>query len=193
MDKCLEILAQTFIALKDKELIETRTMNNMHIDIYELNKNSEISKIGVMLLEGYENTKNDIAKYSKFIKKENLSEQIDEMFKRLKQGTMVLYDQGFFTLDDYFKAIKYNKINLSDIEDELQLETYIKAIYTTMMEYIGLDNNSIQSYIEDFLDDDMVNVEGKTNEQILEEIRDDILNEFKKDFNYLCFENRDRS
>ena len=104
---------------------------------------------------------------------------------------MILYKTGLY--NQFFECVKNNDVKLCEFTDEFKIEHYIRAIYTTMMEYIGLDNNSIQSYIEYFLDDDMINVEGKTNEQIMEEIRDDILNEIRKDFNYLYFEDKDRS
>ena len=95
--------------------------------------------------------------------------------------------------NEYFVSVKENEINLSEIEDELELEKYIRAIYEIMMSYIGLNSEPIQFYIMDFINDEMIDVKGKTNEQIFEEIRDDILNEFRKDFNYLCFEDKNRS
>lgn len=106
---------------------------------------------------------------------------------------MSIYDDYFLTLDNYFINVKENIIKLSEIKDKSELETYIEIIYKTMMKYIGLDDISTETYIIDFTYDDIINVEGKTNEQIIEEIRDDILNEFKKDLNFLCFENKDRS
>lgn len=106
---------------------------------------------------------------------------------------MSIYDDYFLTLDNYFINVKENIIKLSEIKDKSELETYIEIIYKTMMKYIGLDDISTETYIIDFTYDDIINIEGKTNEQIIEEIRDDILNEFKKDLNFLCFENRDRS
>lgn len=104
---------------------------------------------------------------------------------------MILYKTSLY--NQFFEQVKNNDIKLCEFTDELTIEHYIRAIYTTIMEYIGLDSNSIQSYIEYFIDDEMIDVKNKTNEQILEEIRDDILNEFRKDFNYLCFEDKDRS
>lgn len=106
---------------------------------------------------------------------------------------MSIYDDYFLTLDNYFINVKENIIKLSEIEDMSELETYITIIYHTMMKYIGLDDNSIEKYIIDFTYDDIIDVKGKTNEQILKEIRDDVLNEFKKDLNFLCFEDKDRS
>lgn len=106
---------------------------------------------------------------------------------------MSIYDDYFLTLDNYFINVKENIIKLSEIKDKSELETYIEIIYKTMMKYIGLDDISTETYIIDFTYDDIINIEGKTNKQIIEEIRDDILNEFKKDLNFLCFENRDRS
>lgn len=85
MDKLNEILAQTLIALQDKELIETVRMGNMRIEVYRITENSEIGKIGTLLLKGFKNPEDKFAKDYSFAKEGSLKEQVDKLFKKMKE------------------------------------------------------------------------------------------------------------
>lgn len=82
IDKCKEILVETMIALKDKKFLKKVVMENMYIEIYKLNEKSKISKLGNLLLKGF---KDKTELYCKFVKKDNMHKEINELFKKLKE------------------------------------------------------------------------------------------------------------
>lgn len=85
MDKLNEILAQTLIALQDKELIMVKEKDNMRIMVYKINYNTEISKLGSILLKGFDDKYNKFATAYSFATEDNYKEEITKLFKKLKE------------------------------------------------------------------------------------------------------------
>ena len=53
MDKLNDILVETLIALQNKELIMIKEKDNMRIMVYRINNDTKISKVGSILLKGF--------------------------------------------------------------------------------------------------------------------------------------------
>lgn len=85
MDKLNEILAQTLIALQDKELIMVKEKDDMRIMVYRINSNTEIGKLGSILLKGFDDKYNKFATAYSFANEENYKEEITKLFKKLKE------------------------------------------------------------------------------------------------------------
>ena len=85
MDKNTELLAQTLIALQDKELIMVKEKDNMRIMVYRINTDTQIGKIGSILLKGFDDKYNKFATAYSFANEYNYREEITKLFKRLKE------------------------------------------------------------------------------------------------------------
>lgn len=85
MDKLNEILTQTLIALQDKELIMVKEKDDMRIMVYRINSNTEIGKLGSILLKGFDDKYNKFATDYSFANEENYKEEITKLFKKLKE------------------------------------------------------------------------------------------------------------
>ena len=60
-----------------------------------------------------------------------------------------------------------------------------------MLEYIGLNENSINGLLKDLLEDTIIETEYKTNDEIVRDIRNDILYYLRKELNYCYFDDVD--
>lgn len=85
MNKLNEILAQTLIALQDKELIMVKEKDDMRIMVYRINSNTEIGKLGSILLKGFDDKYNKFATAYSFANEENYKKEITKLFKKLKE------------------------------------------------------------------------------------------------------------
>lgn len=97
---------------------------------------------------------------------------------------MSLYEQ-------LFESIREGRIIISEIEDEIKLYQCLEAIYRIMLEYIGLNDIAINGLLKDLLEDEVLETEGKTNNEIVRDIRNDILYYLRKELNYCYFDDVD--
>lgn len=80
-----------------------------------------------------------------------------------------------------------NKIILNNLCDEEKYKTILN-VYNEMLEYIYTENNINIEYKMDTFSEDVSAIKTNTNIEALKNIRDDILNEIKKEINYLIGE-----
>lgn len=92
--------------------------------------------------------------------------------------------------EEWFEKIRSEEIILSEVKNQTELDQYIASIYMVFLEYLGLNDNSADEYIKDFMED-YFEIENKTNNEIIQNIREDILREFRKCINYCYWEDRD--
>lgn len=97
---------------------------------------------------------------------------------------MSLYEQ-------LFESIREERIIISEIKDETELYRCLEAIYRIMLEYIGLNNIKINQCLKDLLEDTIIETEYKTNDEIVRDIRNDILYYLRKELNYCYFDDVD--
>lgn len=97
---------------------------------------------------------------------------------------MSLYEQ-------LFESIREERIIISEIKDEIKLYRCLEAIYYIMLEYIGLNNIKINQCLKDLLEDTIIETEYKTNDEIVRDIRNDILYYLRKELNYCYFDDVD--
>lgn len=90
-----------------------------------------------------------------------------------------------------FDKVVNEEVQLSEIENELELYDYLEAVYYCLMEYIGLNDFSISMYLKELVEDEIIETKEKTNKEIVLSIRDDILYYLKKDMNYCLYEEKD--
>lgn len=93
--------------------------------------------------------------------------------------------------EEKFKKILNNEIKIKDLK-ECSIE-YLKCmdiIYTNIFEYIGISAYKTSNYLKD-ISDCFIETKGKENDEILREIREDVINILKKDINYCLFEDKD--
>lgn len=97
---------------------------------------------------------------------------------------MSLYEQ-------LFESIREERIIISEIKDEIKLYQCLEAIYRIMLEYISLNNIKINQCLKDLLEDTIIETEYKTNNEIVRDIRNDILYYLRKELNYCYFDDVD--
>lgn len=97
---------------------------------------------------------------------------------------MSLYEQ-------LFESIREERIILSEIKDEIKLYQCLEAIYRIMLEYICLNDIAINRCLKDLLEDSILETEYKTNNEIVRDIRNDILYYLRKELNYCYFDDVD--
>lgn len=97
---------------------------------------------------------------------------------------MSLYEQ-------LFESIREERIIISELEDEIKLYQCLEAVYRIMLEYIGLNDISVNRCLKYLLEDQILETEGKTNDEIVRDIRNDILYYLRKELNYCYFDDVD--
>ena len=85
MDKLNDILVETLIALQNKELIMIKEKDNMRIMVYRINNDTKISKVGSILLKGFNDKYNKFATTYSFATEDNYKGEITKLFKKLKE------------------------------------------------------------------------------------------------------------
>ena len=80
-----------------------------------------------------------------------------------------------------------NKINLSNLDYDKRYETILN-VYEEILKYIYGENSTIVDYKMNDFSVDLPPVNTNNNKDILKVIRDDILNEIKKEIDYLIGE-----
>ena len=95
----------------------------------------------------------------------------------------------YFITEEVVNKILLDEVNLSELEINTQ-ETYILFLYKHILYYIYKNKNIVALKLNDYKDE-FVTVGEKSNEDVLLEIKKDILNEVNKDINYCLFDNVD--
>lgn len=80
-----------------------------------------------------------------------------------------------------------NKINLSNLDYDKRYETILN-VYEEILKYIYGENSIIVDYKMNDFSVDLPPLNKNNNKDILKVIRDDILNEIKKEIDYLIGE-----
>lgn len=89
--------------------------------------------------------------------------------------------------DKVASSVLRGNVVLNDLSKTKQY-TYIYFLYKYILYNLYSDRDIVNYKMLDFFEDEFVVVENKTIEVILKEIRDDILNQIKKDINFLLFD-----
>lgn len=108
-----------------------------------------------------------------------------------KQEELISYlENNNESISNKLSEVKNEYIQLSKIKNEVILMSYIDAAYREAMSHIGMEANSIQSNMEDLLDECYIEIDNKNNNDILRSIRDDFLNELRKQINECFFDDK---
>ncbi|WP_177162284.1 hypothetical protein [uncultured Fusobacterium sp.] len=99
------------------------------------------------------------------------------------------YSDNYITNQMVF-GILNEDITLTDLDEEKQY-TYTYFLYKYILYKIYGDKGTVNYKMKDLFDEEFPLVENRTNKKFLQEIRDDILNEIRKEINYSLFEDID--
>lgn len=88
-------------------------------------------------------------------------------------------------MENIISLLNENKLVLKNCDEEEQ-NKYLLEIYKSILLYLYSINDLVALKLKDF-GDEFVEIENKENEKILKEIREDILNEVKKEINFFLF------
>lgn len=99
------------------------------------------------------------------------------------------YSDNYITNQMVFGVLNEN-ITLTDLDEEKQY-TYTYFLYKYILYKIYGDKGTVNYKMKDLFDEEFPLVENRTNKEFLQEIRNDILNEIRKEINYAFFENQD--
>ena len=88
--------------------------------------------------------------------------------------------------DKVVSSVLNGNVALNDLSETKQY-TYIYFLYKYILYNLYSDRDIVNYKMIDFFDDEFVIVENKTIEDILKEIRDDVLKQMKKDINIWLF------
>ena len=132
------------------------------------------------LISRVDNTVVDVKKFNDFFYlKEFLENKNIEILKEEYSDKKIT--------DKVASSVLKGNVVLNDLSKTKQY-TYIYFLYKYILYNLYSDRDIVNYKMLDFFEDEFVVVENKTIEVILKEIRDDILNQIKKDINFLLFD-----
>lgn len=99
------------------------------------------------------------------------------------------YSDNYITNQMVFGVLNEDII-LTDLDEEKQY-IYTYFLYKYILYKIYEDTGTVNYKMKDLFDEEFPLVENRTNKEFLQEIRNDILNEIRKEINYAFFENQD--
>lgn len=99
------------------------------------------------------------------------------------------YSDNYITNKMVFGVLNED-ITLTDLDEEKQY-IYTYFLYKYILYKIYGNKDTVNYKMKDFFDDEFTLVENRTNNEFLKEIRNDILNELRKEINYAFFEDKD--
>lgn len=155
--------------------------------IYENNKNNYTFKIII----DFEKTKILFEVNNAVFKTINFT-NLNTLYDWLKDKDKSFFDNKY---NDYYLTgnivgrILFDDTNLSELSKEDQ-ETYLLFIYKHALYYIYSNKDTVDMKLKNF-EDEFVEINKKSNEEILIEVKKDILNEINKEINYCFFDNVD--
>ena len=132
------------------------------------------------LISRVDNTVVDVKKFNDFFYlKEFLENKNIEILKEEYSDKKIT--------DKVASSVLKGNVVLNDLSETKQY-TYIYFLYKHILYNLYSDRDIVNYKMLDFFEDEFVVIEDKTIEVILKEIRDDILNQIKKDMNFLLFD-----